>query len=104
MKIMKNFSGIRGTRVVVKMDEADSFFDGWIKHGATELGITGNGIRYVISGGDIYYNLDDALKKLSQFHNGIDEVQSFCHGISGDQIKDLRKMFSQRLETRTKQE
>ncbi len=103
MKIMKSFSGIRGTRVVVKLDEGDSFFDGWIKHGASELGITGHGIRYVIATGDIYYNLDDAFKKLRSFHNAIDEIQYFCHGISGDQIKDLRKRL-QSLETRTKQE
>ena len=80
-----------GRGVVVKLEEADSFFDDWIKHGASELGITRHGIRYVVSSGDIYYNLDDAFNKLRNFHNAVDEIQYFCHGISGDQIKDLRK-------------
>ena len=85
---------IRGMNVEVQLHEASSFFDDWIKHGATELGVNKEGIRYVRVDGDIYYNLDDAHKILS-FHNVADDIQQYLHGISGDQIKDFRKMVGE---------
>lgn len=95
MRLQRTFypSGRHGVRAY--LDEEDPFFDGWIKQGVSYIGINDNGIRYVVSRGDIYYNLDDAFKKIKNYGlDVLDKIHKFCMGISGDQIKDLRKMFT----------
>ncbi|KKN47928.1 hypothetical protein LCGC14_0658270, partial [marine sediment metagenome] len=94
MRLQKTSGGIR-----VILDKPDDFFDGWLKQGISELGINEWDIRYVISRGDIYYDLGHAFREIKASVGAFDsdfntEIEKFCPGIGGDQLKDLMKKFS----------
>lgn len=96
MRLQRTFSPSGGHGVRAHPDKKDPFFDAWLEQGVSYLGINGRGIRYVVSRGDIYYNLDDAYKKICFYGSGtLKEIHKFCFGISEGQTKDLMKMFPQ---------
>lgn len=96
MRLQRTFAPSGGHGIRVYPNKKDPFFDDWLERGVSYLGINGRGIRYVVSQGDIYYNLDDAFKKIHSYGSGtLKSVHKLCFGISKDQIEDLMKMFPQ---------
>ena len=83
-----------GREVELRVDEAESFFDDWIKQGAKVCGINKYGVKYVKVDAEIYYDLDDARHIALGIFDFVEHIHGFCPGISGDQIKDLRKLIS----------
>jgi len=77
----------------------DSFYAPYIKMGASHIGKTKTSVRYIIIHHEPIYNLDDVMAyigKWRKYENGIsdNDLLSLFHGMSGDQLKDIRKAMT----------